>query len=362
MAAVASSHPSDEVRNGDSERFSGPGPSFTAVNGRTSASPPEKPKPSPEQAKDAAESINIRSTQHNNQQERVPTPSSVRPPRPSSQIEHRASPVPNTSVERPFQPPSNQPGPSDGVRPPQNHDQTYSRPPSVQQSSTTNTSPQKRKRSPSDDYDRPDTSAFHSHGYPPPSSEQQRAYSMENGRPRDPEPMSPHRPYPPRQEYPPDAYARPEHGPPHEQYPQPDRHQLVRNEYDRNVDPRMGPAQQSRPYYPDPNDARLVDVLHQNLHGSSQPYHDPPLPGRENFVTPEEEDEQLAQHYGDYGSGRTQAQMDIERKRRKRVFSNRTKTGCMTCRRRKKKCDEQHPECKSPNTCKSPRSSGYSKP
>ncbi|RDW83977.1 putative Zn(II)2Cys6 transcription factor [Aspergillus mulundensis] len=29
--------------------------------------------------------------------------------------------------------------------------------------------------------------------------------------------------------------------------------------------------------------------------------------------------------------------------KRKRVFSNRTKTGCMTCRRRKKKCDEQHP-------------------
>ena len=32
-------------------------------------------------------------------------------------------------------------------------------------------------------------------------------------------------------------------------------------------------------------------------------------------------------------------------KRRKRVFSNRTKTGCITCRRRKKKCDEGKPEC-----------------
>ncbi|RPB01140.1 trimeric LpxA-like protein [Choiromyces venosus 120613-1] len=30
---------------------------------------------------------------------------------------------------------------------------------------------------------------------------------------------------------------------------------------------------------------------------------------------------------------------------RKRVFSNRTKTGCITCRRRKKKCDEGKPEC-----------------
>lgn len=33
--------------------------------------------------------------------------------------------------------------------------------------------------------------------------------------------------------------------------------------------------------------------------------------------------------------------------KRKRVFSNRTKTGCMTCRRRKKKCDEQRPSCES---------------
>lgn len=35
-----------------------------------------------------------------------------------------------------------------------------------------------------------------------------------------------------------------------------------------------------------------------------------------------------------------------EVKKRKRNFSNRTKTGCMTCRRRKKKCDETKPKCK----------------
>ncbi|KAI5283680.1 Maltose acetyltransferase, partial [Ascosphaera aggregata] len=34
--------------------------------------------------------------------------------------------------------------------------------------------------------------------------------------------------------------------------------------------------------------------------------------------------------------------------KRKRVFSNRTKTGCLTCRRRKKKCDEARPAC---NNC-----------
>lgn len=31
--------------------------------------------------------------------------------------------------------------------------------------------------------------------------------------------------------------------------------------------------------------------------------------------------------------------------KRKRNFANRTKTGCMTCRKRKKKCDEQRPFC-----------------
>jgi hypothetical protein len=39
-------------------------------------------------------------------------------------------------------------------------------------------------------------------------------------------------------------------------------------------------------------------------------------------------------------------QMNPDHKKRKRNFSNRTKTGCMTCRRRKKKCDETRPECK----------------
>lgn len=33
--------------------------------------------------------------------------------------------------------------------------------------------------------------------------------------------------------------------------------------------------------------------------------------------------------------------------KRKRNFSNRTKTGCITCRGRKKKCDEARPHCKS---------------
>ncbi|KAF2849016.1 maltose O-acetyltransferas-like protein [Plenodomus tracheiphilus IPT5] len=42
------------------------------------------------------------------------------------------------------------------------------------------------------------------------------------------------------------------------------------------------------------------------------------------------------------------AGVQVELKKRKRQFANRTKTGCGTCRRRKKKCDEMKPEC---NNC-----------
>jgi hypothetical protein len=49
--------------------------------------------------------------------------------------------------------------------------------------------------------------------------------------------------------------------------------------------------------------------------------------------------------FSTYSQERPQSSVQVGPKR-KRVFSNRTKTGCMTCRRRKKKCDEQHPACK----------------
>jgi hypothetical protein len=56
-------------------------------------------------------------------------------------------------------------------------------------------------------------------------------------------------------------------------------------------------------------------------------------------------DDLRSQQYSEFDRTPSGVQMDQDRKRRKRVFSNRTKTGCMTCRRRKKKCDEAHPEC-----------------
>jgi acetyltransferase-like isoleucine patch superfamily enzyme len=59
-------------------------------------------------------------------------------------------------------------------------------------------------------------------------------------------------------------------------------------------------------------------------------------------------DDKAAIPYAGYGTERREMSAQSDPKKRKRNFSNRTKTGCMTCRRRKKKCDETRPEC---NNC-----------
>ena len=336
MASSVPTPTSDEQRepdSGNSGSFGGSASGFTAVNGRTSASPTEKPKSFPEQVKAPTEGSAYRAIQPNDQQDRARTPSSLRPHRPESQqVENRGSPAPNSLMDRPYQPATHPQGPPEEPRAPSVNG--HSRNNGAQQSEAVHTGLPKRKRSDSDEYSNMDTSAFHSHPLPPPPQEQHRMYGMDNGRGREPEPTSPHQPYPRQTAR--DPYGHPDHGPPHGSYPQPDRHRLVGNEHEYNGDPHLAPTQQRQPYYPDPRDARLADVLTRENHG-----YEPPLPGRENFVTPEEEDS----YHNEYGSNRSAAQMEIDRKRRKRVFSNRTKTGCMTCRRRKKKCDEMHPEC-----------------
>ncbi|RMZ75954.1 hypothetical protein DV737_g5037, partial [Chaetothyriales sp. CBS 132003] len=45
------------------------------------------------------------------------------------------------------------------------------------------------------------------------------------------------------------------------------------------------------------------------------------------------------------GTPAYEQEVNGQAKKRKRTFANRTKSGCMTCRRRKKKCDEGRPEC-----------------
>jgi hypothetical protein len=65
-------------------------------------------------------------------------------------------------------------------------------------------------------------------------------------------------------------------------------------------------------------------------------------------TSPGDDDDRNMSYQGGYNpEGRTALQIQQDHKKRKRNFSNRTKTGCMTCRRRKKKCGEERPECKS---------------
>lgn len=57
-------------------------------------------------------------------------------------------------------------------------------------------------------------------------------------------------------------------------------------------------------------------------------------------------DERSSSVYAGQYSDRRDPVVQSDPKKRKRNFSNRTKTGCLTCRKRKKKCDETKPECK----------------
>ena len=99
------------------------------------------------------------------------------------------------------------------------------------------------------------------------------------------------------------------------------------SEYDSQLITQAQRAQQM-----DASDAHLADALQRET-GQERSMTNRSTPGAQQPSSPS------------YAPDRHGA-MQVAPKR-KRVFSNRTKTGCMTCRRRKKKCDEQHPACKS---------------
>ena len=91
----------------------------------------------------------------------------------------------------------------------------------------------------------------------------------------------------------------------------------------------------------DASEAQLVEALQRENHGPDPPHRSWGVPSRSEGESGDNDP------YAGYGQERTpQGSVQVGPKR-KRVFSNRTKTGCLTCRRRKKKCDEQHPQCKS---------------
>ncbi|KAL9602249.1 MAG: hypothetical protein Q9219_001973 [cf. Caloplaca sp. 3 TL-2023] len=331
MAAVASNARSDGVEEANGEQFSEAGPSFTAVNGSNSPATSHKTKEPAKESKDDG-NRSLRPASHN-ERPISPAPANQAPEQIKNANERRPSPPQEQAEDRP---PPSYPYPHDNIHDLPNH---HAHAPNSQQPNSTRNGIQKRKREYPDEYDQPNPSAYHNHPLPP-SPQRQRMYSQDDGLGRGRDHAAPDNYGRSDRGNAPELYPRPERSPPPaENYPQPERHSLVRNEYDNRGDGSVVPG---RPYY---SEARMAEALQRENENYG------PMPMHENqFGSPEDDDDhQHDQHYGDYaGPPRTQAQRDLDRTRRKRVFSNRTKTGCMTCRRRKKKCDEQHPEC---NNC-----------
>ncbi|ODH49652.1 hypothetical protein GX48_04176 [Paracoccidioides brasiliensis] len=96
----------------------------------------------------------------------------------------------------------------------------------------------------------------------------------------------------------------------------------------------------------DSSDAQLAEALQRDVQGPDHGTKNwTPVPRPEGESV--DQNRRLATYSETPPQERPSGPVQVGPKR-KRVFSNRTKTGCMTCRRRKKKCDEQHPSC---NNC-----------
>ena len=109
----------------------------------------------------------------------------------------------------------------------------------------------------------------------------------------------------------------------------------------RDYDPQLlNQGQRGQPL--DSSDAQLAEALQRDVQGHDSAQKNWAV---NNNSRPSEEASSVDQQFANYGQERSQSSTQVGPKR-KRVFSNRTKTGCMTCRRRKKKCDEQHPACR----------------
>ena len=215
-------------------------------------------------------------------------------------------------------------------------------PPNNYSSSSTSTSPHKRKRSDSEERQTSSATSYHSHSMP--KSPQQRRLEHESGTNKGTEEAEV--PLQRQSHYRPSSPNHDEDRPIRSKYPplesESQAHsQSTKGWYSQEAQSASQPYSTQRP---DSADVHLAETLQ----GESRMYEQQSQRGG-GTDSPEDDDERgTPQRYGEYGTGNTPLSgVEAERKRRKRVFSNRTKTGCMTCRRRKKKCDEQHPECES---------------
>lgn len=184
----------------------------------------------------------------------------------------------------------------------------------------------KRKRSESIDQNSSSANSYHSHALPSSTKQTPTTATTESDGPREESLRAPTQPEV-RDTYPPEASYR---------------SYLPSTEDSR--DSTAGPEPWHSRQYSQPHitsDEHLGEVLQQasrSMDAQSR-HHD------FEHGSPGDDDRSI-NPYGGYGNDRREMSAQSDPKKRKRNFSNRTKTGCMTCRRRKKKCDETRPECK----------------
>lgn len=206
--------------------------------------------------------------------------------------------------------------PPNGDRPPYPASTSYAEPESSH----------KRKRSGDGEQTSPSANSYHSHSLPSSAKQTPTSASTDDG-PRDDSPRGGQPPRDPRGSYNTDG-----------QY----RSFLASPEENRDNAPGSD-IWHSREYPPTHinSDEHLGEVLQrasQSLDAQQQ-HHDH---DHDYDNTSPGDDDRSGNPYSPYRDLGPQS----DAKKRKRNFSNRTKTGCMTCRRRKKKCDEARPECK----------------
>jgi hypothetical protein len=116
-----------------------------------------------------------------------------------------------------------------------------------------------------------------------------------------------------------------------------DAHSTRGHDHHWQADRHAPPGYHPNGHHMDASDAQLAEALQRETHAQNS-HRTWGIAGRP--------DDDPSDQYGAYGGDRTSQGAVQAGPKRKRVFSNRTKTGCMTCRKRKKKCDEGHPFCK----------------
>jgi hypothetical protein len=178
----------------------------------------------------------------------------------------------------------------------------------------------KRKRSGSIEQNSSSANSYHSHALPSSTKQTPTTATTESDEPRQDNQRAP--PHPEHR----DAYNS------EMQY----RQFIASTEDHRDPGPRNSEWHHGYQQQPIPSDEHIGEVLQRGLQNMDAQ--------QRGYISPGDDD-RSGNPYGGYGNDRREMSASSDPKKRKRNFSNRTKTGCMTCRRRKKKCDETRPEC-----------------